>query len=220
MSYSRFPKRRALGALSLLLAAASSAGAWSILKGHTDTTAPAKVTIPAGGCRGTTAVSNWDLPATTPAVAACLTGTNIQKGVLDFVDTAGGTSAQFTMTLPAEWTTNQLPDVALTWMTTAITGNVKWTVQFVCTDVAATATDDPAFPASGAGFNTATTVVAGTASRLQTSAITAATLPSSCVTGTRELLHIRVFRDGADAADTSSATVRLVALDLIFYQTI
>src|SRR5258707_725785 len=55
---------------------------------------PVKVGLPAAGCNNATAGPIWDLPASTPAVAACVTGTNIQKGVLDYADTSGGFSAQ------------------------------------------------------------------------------------------------------------------------------
>lgn len=177
---------------------------------------PVRVSLPAAGCNNTTAVPFWDTPTSTPAVETCVTGTNIQKGVLAFADTSGGFSAQTTMTLPVDWTTTGGVDVTLYWTTTATTGNAKWTVQFVCTDVAASATDDPAFPTSGAGFNTVTTAAPGTASRVQTSTITGATVPASCVTATRELLHIRLFRDGNDAADTIAATANLIVMELTF----
>jgi hypothetical protein len=176
--------------------------------------------LPAAGCNNTTAGTIWDLPTSTPAVAACVTGTNIQKGVLQYADTSGGFSAQITQFLPVDWTTESTVDVNLIWTTSATSGNAKWTVQFICGDVAASMTDDAAFPASGNGFNTVTTAAPGTANRLQTSTITGATLPTagsgSCVTATRELLHIRVFRDGNDGSDTLSATANLVGAQLTF----
>jgi hypothetical protein len=178
-------------------------------------TLPSHISLWAGGCQNTTAISFWDLPTSTPAVATCVTGTNIQKGVLAYADTSGGFSAQTSLTLPAKWTTTNGVDFSLYWTTSATSGNAKWTVQFVCTDVAASATDDPAFPSSGNGFNTVTTAAPGTANRVQTSTVTGATMPSSCVTATAELLHIRVFRDGNDAADTIGATANFVALELV-----
>jgi hypothetical protein len=105
-------------------------------------------------------------------------------------------------------------DLDLQWTTSAITGNAKWTIQFVCSDVAATTTDDPTFPASGNGFNTVTTAAPGTANRVQNSTIIGATLPASCVSGTKALLHIRVFRDGNDAADTIAATANFINLNV------
>jgi hypothetical protein len=177
-------------------------------------TQPSPIYLAAAGCNNATAATFWDLPTATPAAAACVTGTNIQKGVLDYLDTSGGFSAQYTLALPVDWTTATLPDVDLYWTTSATSGNAKWTVQFVCTDVAATATDDPAFPASSNGFNTVTTAAAGTANRVQTSTITGATVPASCASATKELLHIRVFRDGNDAADTIAATARFIGMML------
>jgi hypothetical protein len=207
--------RHALLALLLLPALAHG---WTTAKGYSDGAAPRFLAIPAGGCQGTTAISNWDLPTTTPAVAVCVTGTNIQKGALQYADTTGGFSAQMTLPISADWSSTVLPNVAIYWTTPAITGNAKWTVAFVCTAVAATATDDPAFPTTGAGFNTVTTAAPGTPSQIQTSLITAATLPASCVTGTAELLHIRVFRDGNDAADTITNSANFIAMQLTVFQ--
>ena len=171
---------------------------------------------PAAGCSGTTAGSVWDLPTASPAVAACITGANIQKGALDFADTAGGFSAQITELLRPNWTTTGGIDFTIHWFTSATTGNAKWTVQFVCTAVNAAATDDPAFPTTGSGFNTVTTAAPGTANRIQTSTITGATLPASCVSGNRMFLHIRLFRDGADAADTIGQTARFLFAELFY----
>ena len=187
-----------------------------VLKLLTPASLASKLWLPAAGCVNTTAGSMWDLPTSSAAAAACVTGTNVQKGVLDYADTSGGFSAQNTLALPSDWTSNVLPDVQLYWTTSATSGNAKWTVTFVCTDVGASATDDPAFPTSGNGFNTVTTAAPGTANRVQTSTITSATLPSSCVSGTKSLLHLKVFRDGNDAADTISATARLIGAELTF----
>jgi len=178
-------------------------------------TAPSYIVLWAGGCQNTTAISFWDLPTSTPAVATCVTGTNIQKGVLAYADTSGGFSAQTSFSLPADWTTGTLPDIDLYWTTSATSGNAKWTVAIVCTDVAASATDDPAFPTSSNGFNTVTTAAPGTANRVQTSTIAGATVPASCATATKELVHIKVFRDGNDGSDTISATANLVGVTVM-----
>jgi len=166
--------------------------------------------IPAAGCNNATAASNWDLPTTTPAVAACVTGTNTQKGVLDYADTTGGFSAQMTLVMTEPLLS--IANTTLYWTTTATANNARWTVQFVCTNVDATATDDPAFPTSGMGFNTVTTVAPGTSPRVQSSRIGSPTIPTSCLPRTPQLLHVRVFRDGNDAADTVAATTRLIGV--------
>lgn len=163
-----------------------------------------KVFLPAAGCQNTSASSFWDLPTTTPAVAACVTGTNTQKGVLDFADTSGGFSAQTTLALPGDFAGTI--DARIYWTTTATSGNVEWSLSTICTATDATETDDPA-------FNTASAVVTaapGVASRVQTSAITSVTI-TGCAAN--EVLHVRLFRDGNDAQDTLSATVRFIGLE-------
>lgn len=164
------------------------------------------VDFPAAGCSNTTAVSFWDLPTSTPAVATCVSGTNTQKAYLDFADTTGGFSAQTGFRLPADFTGTM--DAKITWLTTATTGNVKWSLSTICVATDATETDDPAFNTA----STVTTAAAGVASRLQTSAITSVTI-TGCAAG--EWMHVKIFRDGNDAADTIAATARLVSVQLI-----
>lgn len=165
-----------------------------------------KIWLGAAGCVNTTAASFWDLPTSTPAVATCVTGTNTQKGVLAFADTSGGFSAQTNFLLPADWTGTI--DVRIVWSTSATSGNVKWSVASISTAIDATETDDPAFNS----YSTVTTAAPGTANRLQTSAITGLTITGVSVS---ELLHLKIFRDGNDAADTVSATVNLVGVEVI-----
>jgi len=189
-------------------------GAAWVIAGDTE-----KRRYPAAGCDGSTgtvvATSIWDLKSTTPAVAACV-GSNVLKGVLNFADTSGGFAAEMHDILPADWTTTGGMDFTIYWFTTATTGNGKWTVQIVCTAVNATITDDPAYPTSGNGFNTVTTAAPGTASRIQTSSITGLTLPASCPTQTALIIHIRLFTDGADAADTLGQTKSLIFSELTY----
>lgn len=171
----------------------------------TTLTQPFKIWFPAAGCSNTTAASFWDLPTATPAVAACVTGTNIQKGVLQFADTSGGFSAQNTYLLPADWTGNI--DARIIWRTSATSGNAKFSLSFICTDVAATATDDPAFNTA----STVTTAAPGTTLQIQTSSITSATI-TGCTAGS--LLHMSLFRDGNDAADTIAASLDVIGVEL------
>lgn len=170
-------------------------------------TVPVKVFFPAASCNNATAGPMWDLPTSTPAVAACVTGTNIQKGVLDFADTTGGFSAQTTFYLPADFTGSI--DARIIWTTTATTGNAKWSLSTICTDVAATATDDPAFNTA----STVTTAAPGTANRVQSSVITGVTATGCAASN---LLHLKLFRDGNDAADTIAATARFIGLELTY----
>lgn len=168
-------------------------------------TAPFKTFLAAAGCNNATAGTFWDLPTSTPAVAACVTGTNIQKGVLQFADTSGGFSAQNTMLLPSDFT--GAIDARIIWRTSATSGNVKWSLSTICTDVAATATDDPAFNTA----STVTTAAPGITLRIQTSSITGVTA-TGCTAGS--LLHLKLFRDGNDGSDTLSASVDLIGVEI------
>lgn len=168
-------------------------------------TQPFRIWFPAAGCSNTTAASFWDLPTSTPAVAACVTGTNTQKGVLDFADTSGGFSAQNSLLLPADWAGNI--DARIIWSTSATTGNAKWSLSTICTAVDASETDDPAFNTA----STVTTAAPGTANRLQTSSISSVTI-TGCAAG--ESLHLKIFRDGNDGSDTIAATARLIGIEV------
>lgn len=168
-------------------------------------TLPFKVWLAAAGCNNATASTFWDLPASTPAVATCVTGSNTQKGVLAYADTSGGFSAQNELLLPADFSGNI--DARIIWSTSATSGNAKWSLSTICTDVAATATDDPAFNTA----STVTTAAPGTANRLQTSSISGLTI-TGCLGG--NFLHLKAFRDGNDGSDTIGATANLVGVEL------
>lgn len=166
-------------------------------------TIPVKVFLPAAGCNNTTAGSFWDLPTSTAAVPACVTGSNTQKGVLDFAD-SGPFVAQNMLILPADWA--GAIDARIIWTTSATSGNAKWSLATICTDTGATATDDPSFNTA----STVTTAAAGTANRVQTSSITGVTA-TGCSAG--NLLHLKIARDGTDGSDTIGATARLIGIE-------
>jgi hypothetical protein len=167
-------------------------------------TVPVKVFLPAAGCNNATTGSFWDLPTSAAAVPACVTGTNIQKGVLDFAD-SGPLSAQNTLLLPADFT--GAIDARILWTTTATSGNAKWSLATACTDTSAGATDDPSFNTA----STVTTVAPGTANRVQSSSITGLTA-TGCSAG--NLLHLKISRDGTDGSDTIGATTRLIGVEI------
>lgn len=165
-------------------------------------TIPRRIWLPAAGCDNTTPGSIWDLPTSSPAVAACVTGTNTQKGVLDFADSAN-LSAQLTYALPTTWTGTV--DARIKWFTTATSGDVVLQLSTIC--VGDAETDDPA-------FNTASTVTdtaKGTANQTNDASITTVTV-TGCAPG--ELLHIKIQRDSAHASDTLAATARLIGVEL------
>ncbi len=166
-------------------------------------TIPRRIWLPAAGCNGTVAGPIWDLPSASPAVAACITGTNTQKGVLDFAD-GSNLSAQITYKLPSTWT--GAIDANIKWLSATITGDVVWQIATIC--VADAETDDPA-------FNTASTVIdttKGTTNQTNDAAITGVTT-TGCAAG--ELMHVKIFRDSAHASDTMAGTARLIGVELV-----
>lgn len=169
--------------------------------GNTLTTT-SKIWLPAAACQNATATLTWDTPTSNPAVAACITGTNTQKGVADFADSAS-LSMQLTLMLPSDFTGTM--DARFKWLTSATTGSVVWQMATIC--VADAETDDPA-------FNTASTVVdaaKGTTLQTNDATITGVTI-TGCAAG--ELMHVKVLRDAAHASDDLAATARLIGVEL------
>lgn len=160
--------------------------------------------LEAAYCQNTTALSLWNTPATDPAVAACVTGTNTQRGVLDFADSAS-LSVQTAFRLPADWIGTV--DAQFYWHTSATSGNVVWQLATIC--VADAETGDPAFNAA----STVTDAAKGTTLQFNTAAITTVTV-TGCAAG--ELLFLKVLRDAAHASDSLAATARLVGLELTY----
>ena len=166
-------------------------------------TIPNRAWYQAAGCNGSTAGPIWDLPSSAPAVAACVTGTNTQKGVLDFAN-GSDLSAQITHKLPSTWTGTV--DANIKWFTAATTGDVVWQIQTIC--VADAETDDPA-------FNTASTVTdtaKGTTNQTNDASITTVTV-TGCAAG--ELMHVKIRRDSGHASDNLADTARLIGVELV-----
>jgi len=109
-----------------------------------------KVWFAAAGCNNATATSFYDLPTANAAAAACITGTNTQKGVLDF-DAATDESGQVSLALPSDFT--GAIDVKYKWLAAATSGDVVWGVQAIC--VADAETDDPSFNTASKMYNIA-----------------------------------------------------------------
>lgn len=160
--------------------------------------------FPVALCQNATAVGLWSTPTSNAAAFACNTGTNTQKGVLEFADDGATTlSAQASTWLPADFTGTV--DARIRWYTAATSGNVVWSLATIC--VADAETSDPA-------FNTASTVTdaaKGTTLQDNDAAITGLTT-TGCAAG--ELLYLKLSRDPAAGGDTLSATavVRFVEL--------
>lgn len=170
-----------------------------------DITIPFTIWIPAAWCQNTTPTTLWNLPATDPAVAACLTGTNTIFGTLDYADGGNALSAQW----PLVFFSSQVStvDIDIKWITSATSGNVVWQVATGCMGNGFTV--DPA-------FNTASTVTDaadGTANQFNTAIITTLTI-NNCSAGGLGVL--KVLRDPANGADTIGATARLLGITVTY----
>lgn len=166
-------------------------------------TIPERRWFEAARCDNATASTDWSLPAgTARPTPACITGTNTQRGVLDFDDT-NDENAQTTIRLPADFT--GAIDAVVFWQSTATTGNAVWQVQTVC--VADAETGDPA-------YNTASTVTdatKGTTNQFNSASLTGITI-TGCTAS--EVLFLRIRRNPADAGDTLGATARLIGVEV------
>lgn len=159
-----------------------------------------EIDLPVGSCQNTTAALLWDTPTTNPAVAACDTGTNTQKGTADFADGALSLSIQTSFTLPDDWTATGGVDAKFKWFTSATTNSVVWQIATIC--VADASTSDPAFNTA----STATDAAKGTTLQDNDATITGITV-TGCTAGSR--MYVKVFRDPANGSDTLAATARL-----------
>jgi len=171
-------------------------------------TLPKRIWFPAAGCNNATAGSVWDLPASSPAVAACITGTNTQKGVLDFA-AASNLSAQTHLKLPSTW--SGTVDANIKWLSTTTSGNVVWEIATIC--VGDAATDDPSFNTS----STVTDATKGTTNQTNDAAITTVTV-TGCSAG--QLMHVKISRNAGAGSDTMSGTARLIGVELIVREAI
>jgi len=164
--------------------------------------------LPFAGCQNTTAFLLWDSPTSNPAVAACITGTNTQKGVADF-DASTDQSLQYTARLPAQYSGGSI-DARVVWLAAATSGSAGWCVQLI--KVSDAATDDPAFPAQASG-NCTSDAAKGTTLQTNVATISGVTC-SSCAGG--DLLHIKLSRDadGSAVTDDMTGNGRAIGLEL------
>jgi hypothetical protein len=156
-------------------------------------------------CDDTTPISQWSLPAADAAVAACLTGTNVQRAVLNFAD-AGEASAETQLHLPADW----VGDVGLAvwWQSAATTGAAVWQVEAAC--AADGEAGDPAY----AAVDTLADTTKGTGGQLNVATFDDLDLATAGC-GPSDMLHLKVYRDPADAGDTLGATASFIGAELI-----
>ena len=166
------------------------------------------ITFQAAICQGTTAGTNFTLPASNAPAAACISGTNVLTGELPF-DAATDESIQSWLPLTAGWT--GAIDVIVRYRTAAITGDVAWAIQTTC--VAVGETSDPAFNAANTVIDTAL----GTTLQENEATMTGITT-TGCAAGER--LFFRFFRDADNASDTMTGDAGLLALTFTMRRTL
>lgn len=166
----------------------------------------AQIQIGAAICLGSSPSSLWDTPISDPAVAACVTGTNVQKGVLEFA-ASSNLSAQMTLEVPQGYSGSAPTDAEVVWESGTTSGDVVWQLATLCTATNASATDDSAFNTA----STVTSAAAGTAHRLQSATISSVTM-TGCAVGA--ILHLKLSRNAGSGSDTMSGTARFILLRL------
>ncbi len=213
------PATGALGTSNLVLPIASDT---LVAKATTDTftnktydaeatgnvlTVPTKIALPAAGCNNVTPGTFWDLPTTNAGTPFCVTGTNIQKGVLQFADSANQ-SAQTTLNLPDDW--SGAIDIKLLFTSADTTSGhtEKFTVATACTTPSSGSgtTDDPSFNTAQTLTYTLGASEVGSALRKVSQAGLTAT---GCSAGS--VLHLKV---GRDVTDTDTGTINFVGAEL------
>lgn len=164
------------------------------------------VTIPftkqfvVGLCQNSVPTLGFSLPASGPAVAACVAGTNTLTAVAQFAN-SGSLSMQGHFLLEPDWVAGI--DIRIKWRTSATSGSVVWQVATIC--VADAETMDPS-------FNTASTVTdaaKGTTLQTNDATITGVTA-TGCAAG--EELFFKILRDADHASDDLAATAEILAV--------
>lgn len=167
-------------------------------------TVPFRFSIPAAWCQGATPISTWSWLTAAAPTPACDTGSNVQKGVLEFPDDGSTViEAQTPLWLPADFT--GAIDVRIRWVTAATSGNAVWQVSTIC--VADAETSDPAFNAA----STVTDAAKGTTLQDNDAAITGVTA-TGCAAG--EMLYLRLLRDPGHASDTLADTASVRGIEV------
>lgn len=155
--------------------------------------------FPMAGCDNTTAGSIWDLPTTSAATAACLTGTNTQQGLLTF---ANGQSAQMHFYLPP-LPTAAVANLVLLWSAGETSATGTWALQAVCTPLDDTAADDPAF---GTFWAPSQDTSSGTANQVKATTGTDVGFPASCAGGNK-WMHLKLSWTAGTATDFDAKTL-------------
>jgi hypothetical protein len=210
-----------MSAWLLVFLLAVQAHAYTYNGGESDTSSTLWWTIPAAGCVGTTASSNWDMSGTDVPAPACVTSAtsgNINKGVLNFSDGTGAfvkPYAQQTLLLPqapipATSAYISASPITLTLMYTSGTGgNVRWCATAVCRG-------NDEIDDNTISFGTDVCVddaALATANRLNIATILLTTATTTTC-ATNKLLHLKLYRDSDAGTDTTSGDASLVSVSV------
>lgn len=170
-------------------------------------TVPVKIWLPAAGCNNATAGPVYDLPTSNAPTAACVTGSSVQKGVLQFGDSANQT-AQTHFMLPDDWTGNVDIKLIFTSADTTNAHTEKFTVATSCRTPTGGAglTDDP-------GFNTAQTLTYTLGASEVANALRKVTQTGVTMTGCSagDFFHLKI---GRDTTDTDTGTINFVLAEM------
>lgn len=173
-------------------------------------TQPVKLWLPAASCNNATPGAVFNIPTTTPVVAAVCFGTSPQRfGALDFTNAANANTVTTLLTLPSDVNLALGVDLKFVWFSgSTSTNSVVWTAATACIADG----EDLLAPT----FNATQTVADAnnaTANTQNSASITGITT-TGCAAG--ETLFLRLGRDATNASDTLAATASLKGVELTF----
>jgi hypothetical protein len=168
------------------------------------------VYLGAGRCQGASATSFFNIPSGPTGVnPACVSGTNVTRSVLNYIDTGGDHTAQVPSHLTDDVDLTGDVKLDIYWNSSSITGNVIWSVSTVC--IGPGDDPDPVFNAA----QTVTTAAQGTTLYKQVSTIAALTT-TGCLAD--DTLMLRINRNGGTGGDTLGATASLIAVEVKYFR--
>jgi hypothetical protein len=170
--------------------------------GSTGSTGPTNYVknFPMAGCYNSTAGPIWDLPTGNPATPMCVSGSNVQKGVLNFTN---GSSAQVSFLLPP--TLTGTADLKLVWSSAQTSATGTWALTAACTPATGAAADDPPYVPFWAP---AQDTSSGTARGLKVTSQTSVAYPSGCSAGT--YMHLRLAWTAGSATSFDADTLQII----------
>jgi len=152
------------------------------------------------GCYNSAAGPIWDLPTSGAATPACVTGSSVQKGVLNFTS---GSSAQISFLLPP--TLTGTADLKLVWSSAQTSATGTWTLTAACATPNGAATDDPAYATFWAP---AQDTSSGTVNGLTSTSQASVAYPAGCLAGT--YMHLKLTWTAGSATSFNADTLQIV----------